>query len=211
MSYSAREDYQSDETAEGYESRAMYSGFLGRRRVKIENKVIGALVDALDPQSVILDCPCGNGRWQPVLEKKASKIIGRDISKGMIKYAQNRAKAFTVKTDIALGDAENIDLADNSVDYTFSYALMKHLPVPNQYNVMAEFARVSRKGVICSFAVLSPLSWMYWRSRRQVESFPVIPEELEFMGKRYGLELEKIVKVSQPIIGLEYFAVFKKV
>lgn len=210
MNYNAREDYQSDESARGYESRSMYKGFIGRRRTAIETKVIADCVAQMDDDSVILDCPCGNGRWMPILSRKAKRIIGRDISKGMIKFAGERSKKLDVPVDVALGDAENLDMKDLSVDYVFSYALMKHLPLPNQYNVMAEFSRVARKGIICSFAVLSPLSWMYWSRRRQVDSFPLIPEELEFMAARNGLKLEKVIRVSQPLVGLEYFAIFKK-
>jgi len=211
MSYSAKEDYQTNETAQGYEQRSMYNGFIGKRRKVIENKVIASCVDFMDTDSVILDCPCGNGRWMPALSQKASKIIGRDISTGMVDFAKERARKLNVETDIQIGDAEKIKLDDNMVDYVFSYALMKHLPVPYQYTVMSEFSRVARKGILCSFAVLKPLSWIYWNRRNYVESYPLIPQELENMAKASGLKLEKITKVSQPVFGLEYFAFFSKI
>jgi hypothetical protein len=87
---------------------------------------------------------------------------------------------------------------------------MKHLPLPVQYRVLSEFARVSRQKVICSFAVFGRLSHEYWRFRRPPDSYPVLPEELDNMSEAAGLRLEKLVKVSQPVLGLEYFAVLSK-
>ena len=210
MKYDAKQDYQSTETARTYEQRAMYNGIIGGRRVKIETNVINKLASQIEPGSVVLDCPCGNGRWLSALAKNASQIIARDISVGMIDFAKERAADLPIKIDVELGDAEKINLPDASVDYTFSYALMKHLPLPMQYKVLEEFGRVTSKKVFCSFAVLTHLSYAKWRRNRQAESFPIFPEELEFMAKSAGLELEKLVKVSQPIFGLEYFAVLKK-
>jgi ubiquinone/menaquinone biosynthesis C-methylase UbiE len=210
MSYSAKTDYQSADTARGYETRSMYAGFVGRRRVRIETSVINGLVSEMEPDSVILDCPCGNGRWFSSLSKRARSIIATDISTGMTDYARTRAPQISCPVDVRIEDAENLSLPDQSVDYVFSYALMKHLPVNVQYRVLSEFSRVARKGVVCSFALLKPVSYAYWRYKKPVESYPVIAEELEAMAKQAGLKLRRTVKVSQPVVGLEYFAAFDR-
>ena len=69
----------------------------------------------------------------------------------LMHYARDRAECLPQEIEFHQASAEDLPLEDGSVDYAFSYALMKHLPVPVQYKVLAEFARVSRKGVICSF------------------------------------------------------------
>ena len=211
MKYSAKDDYQSDETARTYESREMYSGFLGRRRKKIEQSVIAQLIASMQTDSVILDCPCGNGRWFEALGAKASRIIARDISQGQTNMAMERASALSVPHDIAISSADKLDLDDKSVDHVFCYALMKHLPVPLQYNVLKEFSRVSRGPIYCSFAVLGHITYARWRHTRQKQSFPIIAEEIEFMAEQSDLKLVELKRVSQPIIGLEYFAVFEPV
>ncbi|MDG1895789.1 MAG: class I SAM-dependent methyltransferase [Fuerstiella sp.] len=210
LKYTAKEDYQSSKTAEMYEQRDMYQGVVGNRRVKTETNVIRQLADRIEPGSTLLDCPCGNGRWFEILSKNVTQIRATDVSKGMVEYASRRQLPDTVTVEVGLGDAEKLALADNEVDYTFSYALMKHIPVHIQFNIIKEFARVSRKGVFCSFAVLTPLSYAWWRRKKLTESFPIIREDLQNMARYAGLELNELIKVSQPLVGLEYFAVFQK-
>lgn len=211
LRYTAREDYQSSRTAETYEQRDMYKGVIGNRRVKIETSVIRQLADRIEPGSTLLDCPCGNGRWFEILSKNVTKIRAIDVSRGMVEYASQRKLPDSVSVEVGLGDAENLALADNEVDYVFSYALMKHIPVHIQFDIIKEFARVSRKGVFCSFAVLSPVSYAWWSRKKLTESFPVIREEIQNMANHAGLKLKELIKVSQPVVGLEYFAVFEQI
>ena len=106
--------------------------------------------------------------------------------------------------EICQGEAECLPLADGSVDYTFSHALTKHLPVPIQYAVLAEFARIARLGVICSFGVFSHLTYEFWRRRQLKESYPVFLEELNCDEKRYQEIAEQtILKINQEKIKKE--------
>ena len=210
MSYGAKSDYQSDQSARGYEQRGMYSGLIGQRRVAIERAVIDRLVEGIEPGSAVLDCPCGNGRWLAALASRAGRIEARDVSEGMVRAATERARGIGVPTAVRTDDAEHLDLAEGAVDYTFSYALMKHLPNAVQASVLKEFARVSAKGVICSFAVFKPLSRAWWNYKHPSESYPLYADEVAAMAAAAGLRLDRLVKISQPIVGLEYFAVMAK-
>lgn len=209
MKYSAKEDYKSYETAENYERRKMYRGILGKLRSRIESKVITEIAESIHPNSIILDCPCGNGRWFETLSTNARKIVGLDVSPGMLNYAESRRASLKTEIQLLSGDATELALDSKSVDYTFSYALMKHLPVPLQYKVLGEFARVSRKGIFCSFAVLNPFSYSYWLWKRPPESFPVIRQELAMMARQAGLKVNQVIRISQPIIGLEFMIEFQ--
>jgi hypothetical protein len=64
--------------------------------------------------------------------------------------------------------------------------------------------------VICSFGIFKPLSRAWWTWGHPVESNPLTRDELQSMTEAAGLKLEKLVKVSQPIVGLEHFAVFSR-
>ncbi len=209
QSYDAKTAYQRYESAERYEKRDFYKGFLGRFRKRAEQAAIGGLTAFVPQGSEFLDCPCGNGRWFETLARRARKITGMDVSEGMIQFARERAASLSFEVEVRRGDAENIDLEDGAVDFTFSYALMKHLPVPVQYRVLAEFGRVSRQGVICSFGLLRPLSYMIWRRRKIEESYPVFEEEIGWMAADAGLEIREIRRCSTPL-GLEHLVLFGK-
>ena len=206
--YAAREAYQSYEVAEDYE-RDRFSSLLGRYRYRREHKAVIDLVDRLPEGVTFADCPCGIGRWWPVLARRANKIIAMDISAGMLKYAGEQAVDFPLDVEVREGDAERLPLEDGSVDYTFSFALTKHLPLPVQFNVLAEFARVARQGVVSTFSVMSHLTYEIWRHRNIFESFTILPEQLEWMAAEAGLRIEKMNKCTTPI-GVERVVLFKK-
>ena len=136
-------------------------------------------------------------------------IIALDISQGMLHYAKERAKQFNIEIEVMEGDAENLLLDSNSVDFVFSHALTKHLPIPIQYEVLTEFSRIARFGIICSFGIFSHLSYEFWRRRNLRESYPIILEELQWMSKAAGLKIRTMRKCTTPI-GVEHVVLFDK-
>ena len=207
--YSAKSAYQSHDAAAGYEKRPVYRTINGRYRWWIENRSINRLLDDIPEGSVFLDCPCGNGRWLETLARRASRIVAVDVSKGMVEFTTQRAAGMDLDIEVLRGDAERLPLEDGAVDYTYSFALTKHLPVPVQYQVLAEFARVSRRGVLCSFSILKHLSYEFWRGRKLEESYPVFIEEVGWMADAAGLVIRRTARCSTPI-GLEHVVLFDK-
>lgn len=208
--YSAKTNYFREASAIGYEKRAHYTGLLGKYRKYREKKTVSETLDFIEKESEILDCPCGNGRWFDLLSRKAKFIIGRDVSPGMIKMAKATAQNLSIKTDIALGDAEKLSFNDLSIDYVFSFALMKHLPGSVKIKVLSEFSRINKKGIICSFALFNKLSYVLWKIRnKDPESYPIWKSDLAEMAKRFGLEILSIKQLT-PLIGLECVVYFRK-
>ena len=208
LHYSAKESYQDSSAAEEYE-RVRFSGLLGRYRYYREQKAVSRLMDTLPNDISIADCPCGTGRWWPVLARRARHIVAFDVSEGMLRYGLEQTKLVDIDIDILKGDAEHLPLADCSVDYAFSHALTKHLPIPVQYHVLAEFARIARFGVICSFGVFSHLTYELWRLRRNEESYPTFIEELEWMAAGANLKIRTMRKCTTPF-GVEQSVLFDK-
>jgi len=208
--YSAKQNYQNNSSACNYEKRDFYKGILGWYRKKKEIKVISDLIRQIPSNIVILDCPCGNGRWFNYLKNKASRIIALDVSSSMLKNAASRVtQARLSLVNAVLSDAESIPLRDNAVDFTFSFALMKHLPTPVKYRVLMEFVRVSRRGIICSFAIFNQLTYAFWRYKKYRESYPVFWNEIEWMCSFAGLKVKKVKKIATAV-GLEHLILFEK-
>jgi SAM-dependent methyltransferase len=106
----------------------------------------------------------------------------------MVERARTNAASTHVPVDVSTGDAEHIDLPDGAVDFVFSHALTKHLPIPVQHRVLKEFARVARRGIVCSFSVVTGPKYEMWRRRGLVESFPLLPEQLDWLVGDIGME-----------------------
>ncbi|MGH8467348.1 MAG: class I SAM-dependent methyltransferase, partial [Pseudomonas sp.] len=77
---------------------------------------------------LVLDLPCGAGRFWPLLAEKPNRvIIGADNSEAMLETASKSQPAHIVERVRTLQtSAFAIDLPDNSVDSIFCMRLMHH-------------------------------------------------------------------------------------
>ncbi len=210
--YKAKYSYRDMESIIYYLNRPCYSGLLGALQKYKEKVVISKILNFIESGCTILDCPCGNGRWFKTLAKKSDSIIGIDLSENMLKVAALNGKILEYinkHVKIQKGDAEKLPLEDNSVDYIFSFALMKHLPDPIKYKVLSEFTRVCRKGIICSFALFTPIAFTRWKIKKDPESYSLWKSKLIDMVREIGLEIRAISRIM-PVVGLECVVYFEK-
>jgi ubiquinone/menaquinone biosynthesis C-methylase UbiE len=88
----------------------------------------GALALAGEP-GLVLDLPCGAGRFWPLLAEKPNRvIIGADNSASMLKVATQAQPAKWSNGYVRLQtSAFDIDLPDNAVDSIFCMRLLHHI------------------------------------------------------------------------------------
>jgi ubiquinone/menaquinone biosynthesis C-methylase UbiE len=131
-----------------------------------------ALALAGEP-GLVLDLPCGAGRFWPVLAEKANRvIIGADNSAAMVKIACESQPAEVVKRVQPLQtSAFAIEMPDNAVDSIFCMRLMHHIgQAEDRAVLLKEFHRVSRDSVIVSLWVDG--NFKAWKRRRAEGSRP---------------------------------------
>ena len=206
--YISRTAYLDPASAGSYE-RDRFSSALGRYRWRREMDGGGEIVDMLPPGLSVLDCPCGTGRWWAVLQRRALRIHGVDLSPAMLDVATARIERIGVPVEVSVGDAERLEFDDDSFDAVFSHALTKHLPIPIQHKVLTEFARVSREWVICSFSLLGHITYEFWRRRNLVDSNALLPEQLDDVAAAAGLAEVARSRCTTPI-GVEHSVLFRK-
>jgi len=196
--YSARTRYQDAAEVQLFET-VRYRSWLGRMRLRGEQAAVRRVLAAAPAVERIADVPCGIGRWAPVLRERAERIFGLDISWPMLARARAE-QAGRLPLALARAEAERLPLADGSVDIVFCFALMKHLPPEAKRAVLAEFARVSRRGLVVSFALFNPVTylrwrWTMWRQRRSagatVHSYPLWPGELSALAGELGFRVRR--------------------
>lgn len=202
--YSAKRAYYAEESAKGYMRRRVYRSLVGRRRRRSEERTIRSMLQHIEKGSIILDCPCGTGRWHSAFTARGRTIVAVDISPAMVRYASRYSvKPEQVDIQVLRGDGESLPLKDKSVDYTFCFALMKHLPVGVSKDILREFLRVSRTGMLCSFPLFSPITYAVWRMTNQdPESQPLWGSELGNLATAIGLKIRQIERIT-PLLGLE--------
>ena len=124
-----------------------------------------ALALAGEP-AVVLDLPCGAGRFWPLLAAKHNReIIGADNSASMLEVACVAQPAEVVKRVRRLQtSAFDIDLPDNAVDSIFCMRLL-HIGDPaHRMTILREFQRVTRDSVIISLWVDG--NFKAWKRKR---------------------------------------------
>lgn len=120
-----------------------------------------------DEPNLVLDLPCGAGRFWPMLSEQPKRVIlAADNSADMLataKTAQPAAVVARVRT--FQSSAFAIDLGDNAVDCIFCIRLLHHIEsAEHRLAILREFHRVSRDSLIVSLWVDG--NYKAWKRRR---------------------------------------------
>ncbi|KQT63271.1 MULTISPECIES: class I SAM-dependent methyltransferase [Pseudomonas] len=165
---------------------------LGRRLSHLRDEQVGrkALALAGDP-GLVLDLPCGAGRFWPMLAEKPNRvIIGADNSESMIKTAMQGQPADVVKRVQPLHtSAFDIALPDNSVDSIFCMRLLHHIgEAEHRRVILREFERVTRDSVIVSLWVDG--NFKAWKRKRAERDRPSHDYQNRFLIPAATIEKE---------------------
>lgn len=124
----------------------------------LQRNVCEELLQRLDlttlKPSVILDAGCGTG-WgtQGLLKKyKKAKVISLDLSPGMLKQTKTKG-GWLRKPELLCADAEDIPLADESVDLVYSNLMLQWC---DHKKVFAEFKRILKPDGLLMFSTFGP-------------------------------------------------------
>lgn len=150
-----------------------------------------ALALAGEP-GLVLDLPCGAGRFWPLLAEKPNRvIIGADNSEAMIETAcAAQPPEVVARVRPLQTSAFAIDLPDNSVDSIFCMRLFHHIgEAAHRKTILSEFQRVSRDSVILSLWVDG--NFKAWR-RKKLEQRRSARAEPDSYQNRFVLPAETV-------------------
>lgn len=96
----------------------------------------------LHGQETVADIGCGNGAYLAELTRRAhaGRMIGIDLSAGMLQAARSRARTAI----LAAGDGAALPLRDGTSDLTLAAHMLYHVPHPQA--AVRELRRVTRPG-----------------------------------------------------------------
>jgi SAM-dependent methyltransferase len=92
----------------------------------------------------VLDVGCGFGNIQPALCEAGARVIGFDLSPGMLREARQRAVRDRLTIELFQADAQQIPLVDRSVDHALASHMLYH--VPDMQRALEEMRRVVKLG-----------------------------------------------------------------
>ena len=124
------------------------------------------VVKTLDIQTGedVLDVAVGNGNAAILAAKAGGKVTGVDLTPTQIDRARERCKAEKVRVDLQVGDAQHLDLPDESFDVVLS--VMGVIFAPDHAAATRELARVCRPGGRVAITSWTSSGWaITWRSK----------------------------------------------
>lgn len=98
------------------------------------------------PTGTILEIACGRGRWGQYLKEECDQLILQDIAENCVAYCKDR---FRDDTHISYLTGSGCDLpgvADNSVDFVFSFDSLVHADLEVMQGYMRELGRILTPG-----------------------------------------------------------------
>ena len=164
--YKAKQTWQSPEKAAAYRVSRDPSRFM---RYDREEKIVGGWLADLPAQALVLDAPCGTGRFIPLLTACGFRYVGADFSCAMIHEAK-RTAGEKLTLGFVNADAQFLPFQSNSVDCVIIWRLLHHVgEARTRQAMLREAARVTRDRVLISFH--HPLSFTFLRKFIQRKFF----------------------------------------
>jgi len=117
---------------------------------------------SLEPGDDVLEIGCGVGRVGWAIAPLCRSWTGCDISRQMLKYAQQRLAAFDNVHFVQLSGAQLAGVPDHSIDVVYCTNMLPHLDEMERWQYAREAYRVLRHGgriYLDSIALDSPEGW----------------------------------------------------
>ena len=116
----------------------------------------------------VLDAACGEGYGSALLASVAASVVGVDIDVPAVAHAIERY-GDGERVRFLAGSCTALPLDDASVDAVVSFETIEHLDASDQPRMLAEFARVLKRGGL--LVISSPNKRLYSDARAYVNEF----------------------------------------
>ena len=129
-------------TRKHYFGRKAVDYDLGRETsVKWQNEQSAISRGLRGVSGIVLDIPCGTGRYFGIYRHYGLEFIGMDVSEDMMVQARTKNK----DADVRHGDIMDIPLKENTVDYSVCTRMLNFFSEAEMKSAVAELCRVTSK------------------------------------------------------------------
>ncbi|HET9862193.1 MAG TPA: class I SAM-dependent methyltransferase [Steroidobacteraceae bacterium] len=214
-----RDFYRSSQVAEDYDFHRFSTPERQKRNARKWAAIRRALALTRDVR-VILDLPCGTGRFTGALAREGYEIVGSDISMEMLQKAarvaadERGAQPPGIRGYLQ-ANAEKLPLRDDSLDCVVCIRFMMHVDPATRVRMLREFHRVARRCVIVDYRhkytfryVLTHTFGKLGLGRAPLAR--VSRRELEREFREAGFAVREVVRVSTPLLSDKWVVLAEK-
>lgn len=192
--------YRDTDVAAHYD-RERFVGPCKRRRNRRKWRTVRKAMAALEDVHLVLDIPCGTGRFTGSLARQGLDVVGGDISLEMIRRAVEVGGGSLSVAGFVQADAERLPFSDDAVDCVVSIRFMFHVPPPTRVSILREMGRVS-PWLVVDYRHRYSYRYAKWRTlralrltRRRLERVSRAGLEQEFRDA--GLTVVRVLPVTR--------------
>jgi SAM-dependent methyltransferase len=192
MSSSTNVPFQKHEV-EDYERRR-YRGLDQRMVDAREQKIVRGLFDAAKRlngvnAALVLDAPCGYGRFSGIVENQGFSLVSSDLSFHMVDRAGMRDRSRPYSLGVVADLKRGLPFKPGVFRFVLSMRFFHHVHEESERaQILGEFARVSAKWVILSYYELNPLHLLQRKIRRGLKRSKTRIKMIS--GDRFRREIE---------------------
>lgn len=114
-------------------------------------KFLTRFLDRIDVQSkTVLELGCGpGGNLIELLKKRPARLIGADVSSGMLELSSRALKGRSTAIELHKIDGKNLPFPDRSVDIALTVTVLQHNADPAMFaGVVKELCRVTKQMLV---------------------------------------------------------------
>jgi SAM-dependent methyltransferase len=128
-----------------YENRRFGRSRRGRRMNRFERKIATLVLSKLPSSSLVIDVPCGLGRFSDIIIQQGHQYVGIDLNLGNARYT---AKRLDISLPTIQASILELPLGDNSADFVFSIRMFHHFTPKQIERAFQEISRVAPQSLI---------------------------------------------------------------
>ena len=135
-----------------------------KSRYKLEGQMIYGLAQFTKAKGLkVLEVGVGLGADHQQFAEAGAELYGIDLTERAVEHTRRRLNAFSLQSNITMGDAENLDYKDNIFDIVYSWGVLHHSP--NTPKAINEVWRVLKPGGVARIMIYhkwSMIGFMLW-------------------------------------------------
>jgi ubiquinone/menaquinone biosynthesis C-methylase UbiE len=203
--------YYRNEAVAGNYDRVRFASFPGQVFNALERAAVRRIFRRLPKDSIVLDAPCGTGRFAAVLLEMGFRVVGVDISEDMLDVAREKLRGFGSRFQTRALDVTSLPSDGQRYDGALCARLLMHLTLDEQVAVIRAVARVTDGIVSFNESINTP----YHRARRRVKAMlgnrpparsPITRAQVRELAERADVSIDHEIWVA-PLLSEDVFFV----
>jgi len=151
--------------------RKRYQGFDQKLVHSREKKILQKILEKIGKKdALVLDVPCGYGRFSSLLLERGLSLVSSDLSFHMVERAKERNEESAKFSGVVADGISGLPFKGEVFDFILSVRFFHHLHHEEERKaVLGEFSRLAKEWVILSYYQINPLHIIQRKLRRRIK------------------------------------------